>query len=179
MSWKLFSITLLSLVAGLALGEWFPDIDQRFQSITHRSILTHGLILPLGLYAIGSGLKATPPRLFVSGFSLGLAIHLGFDLFPRAWQGFALIHMPLLGWIHPILSWSWIAGSMTICLYLAMRLAKTWIEGVVLLLGLLGLFSYTSTDERVFWGPLLSIFIGSIIALVAVLWNTGDSDVQL
>ncbi len=84
MSLRLFFLTLISLVAGLALGEWFPDLDQRFHFLTHRSILTHGLIVPLLLYSMGSGLKATPLRLFVSGFSLGVAIHLGFDLFPEA-----------------------------------------------------------------------------------------------
>ncbi len=169
MSWGLFFLTVISLVAGLALGEWFPDIDQRFHFLTHRSILTHGLIVPLLLYSMVSGLKATSLRLFVSGFSLGLAIHLGFDLFPRSWQGFALIHMPLLGRTHPIFSWLWIAGSMICCLYLPMRLARTAIQGAPLLLGALGLFIYTSTNETALWGPLFSLLIGSSIALGATL----------
>ena len=165
----LFFLTVISLVAGLALGEWFPDIDQRFHFLTHRSILTHSLIVPLFLYSMGSGLKATPLRLFVSGFSLGLAIHLGFDLFPRSWQGYALIHVPLLGWTHPIFSWLWIAVSMICCLYLSMRLARNGIEGTALLLGTLGLFSYTSTNETAFRGPLFSLLIGSGIAVGAAL----------
>lgn len=176
MSWRLFSLTVISLVAGLAFGEWFPDIDQRFHFLIHRSILTHGLVVPLLLYSMGSGLKAAPIRLFVSGFSLGLAIHLGFDLFPRAWQGFALIHVPLLGWTHPIFSWSWIAGSMTCSLYLSMRLARNGIEGAALLLGILGLFSYTSTNETTFWGPLISLLIGSGIALVIALWKVANAE---
>ncbi len=169
MSLRLFLLTLISLVAGLALGEWFPDIDQRYDFLTHRSILTHGLIVPLLLYAMGSGLKATPLRLFVSGFSVGVAIHLGFDLFPRSWQGYALIHSPLLGRTHPIFSWLWIAGNMICCLYFSMRLARTGIQGAALLLGTLGLFVYTSTNETAFWGPLFSLLIGSGIALVATL----------
>ena len=166
---KLFFLTVISLVAGLALGEWFPDIDQRFHFLTHRSILTHGLIVPLLLYSVGSGLKATPLRLFVLGFSLGVAIHLGFDLFPRSWQGFALIHAPLLGRIHTIFSWLWIAVSMICCLYLSMRLARTGIQGTALLLGTLGLFIHTSTNETAFLGPLFSLLIGSVIALVVTL----------
>ena len=76
MSLRLFFLTLVSLLAGLALGEWFPDLDQRFHFLTHRSILTHGLFIPLLLYSMGAGLKATPLRLFVLGFSVGVAIHL-------------------------------------------------------------------------------------------------------
>ena len=174
MSLTLFFFTVISLVAGLALGEWFPDIDQRFDFLTHRSILTHGLIVPLLLYSIGSGLKATPLRLFASGFCLGLAIHLGFDLFPKAWQGFALIHVPWLGWTYSIFSWSWIAASITCCLYLSMRLARNVIEGAALLLGTLGLFSYTSTNEIAFWGPLFSLLIASGIALGAALWKVAN-----
>ena len=169
MSLRLFFSTLISLVAGLALGEWFPDLDQRFHFLTHRSILTHGLFIPLLLYSMCAGLKATPLRLFVLGFSVGVAIHLGFDLFPRAWQGYALIHSPILGRTHPIFSWVWIAVSMVCCLYLPMRLARTAIQGAALLLGALGLFIYTSTNETAFWGPLFSLLIGSVIALVATL----------
>ncbi len=173
MSLRLFFVAVISLVAGLALGEWFPDVDQRFDSLTHRSILTHGLIVPVLLYSMGSGLKATPLRLFVSGFSLGLAIHLGFDLFPRSWQGFALIHMPLIGRTHPIFSWLWIATSTICCLYFSMRLARTGIQGTALLLGTLGLFIYTSTNENAFWGPLFSLLIGSGIALGVAMQKMG------
>ena len=174
MRWRLFFLTVISLVAGLTLGEWFPDIDQRFDFLTHRSILTHGLIVPLLLYSTVSGLKAAPPRLFVSGISLGSAIHLGFDLFPRAWQGFALIHVPLLGWSHPIFSWLWIAVSIICCLYLSIRLARNAIEVNALLLGTLGLFIYTSSNETAVWGPVFSLIIGSGIALGATLWKVAD-----
>ena len=143
---KLFILAVISLLAGLILGEWFADIDQRFDFLTHRSILTHGLIVPLLLYSMVAGLKATPLRLFVLGFSLGLAIHLGFDLFPRAWRGYALIHVPLLGWTYPVFSWLWIAVSMICCFYLSMKLTRNGIEGIALLLGSMGLFSYTSTN---------------------------------
>ena len=178
MSLRLFFLTLISLVAGLALGEWFPDIDQRFQFLTHRSILTHGLIVPLILYSVASGFKATPPRLFVLGFSVGVAIHLGFDLFPKSWHGFALIHSPWLGRTHPIFSWLWIAGSMISCLYFSMRMARTAIQGTALLLGALGLFSYTSTNETAFWGPLFSLLIGSGIALGATLRKYLNQEVR-
>ena len=178
MSLRLLLLTLISLVAGLTLGEWFPDIDQRLHFLTHRSILTHGLFVPLLLYSMGSGLKATPLRLFVSGFSVGVAIHLGFDLFPRSWQGYALIHSPLLGRTHSIFSWLWIAGSMICCLYFSMRLARTGIQGTALLLGIVGLFIYTNTDEAAFWGPLFSLLIGSGIALVATLRMYLSHEVQ-
>lgn len=174
MSVRLFFLTVISLVTGLALGEWFADIDQRFGFLTHRSIFTHGFIVPLLLYSISSGLKAGPPRLFVSGFGLGSAIHLGFDLFPRAWQGFALIHVPSLGWTHPIFSWLWVAVSIICCLYLSIRLARNAIEGTALILGALGLFIYTTTNEAAYWGPIFSLIIGSCIALGVALWKVAD-----
>ena len=60
---------------------------------------------------------------------------------------------------------------MAYCLYLPMRLAKTGIQGAALLLGILGLFIYTSTNEAAFWGPLFSLLIGSGIALGVALRN--------
>jgi len=64
------------------------------------------------------------------------------------------------------------------CLYFSMRMARTAIQGTALLLGALGLFSYTSTDETAFWGPLFSLLIGSGIALGATLRKYLNQEVR-
>ena len=95
MRWKAFTFASLSLIVGLALGNKFPDIDQDTALLVHRSVFTHGPLLPFLLFLVASGIRFAPLRLFAMGFSLGVAFHLSFDLFPKAWQGFALIHVPV------------------------------------------------------------------------------------
>ncbi len=66
-------LRLLALVAGVYVGFRFPDIDQRTDLLVHRSIITHGLLAPLLLYAVlGSRRSPAPARLFVAGAALGV-----------------------------------------------------------------------------------------------------------
>jgi hypothetical protein len=171
-----FALALLSLLVGLALGEAFPDVDQDTGLLVHRSIITHGLLLPLILFSLVSALKPAPIRLFVMGLSLGVAVHLSYDLFPRAWQGFALIHVPAVGWMYPLLSWLWIALSIICCLYVAMRLVKNALHGAALPIALVGIFVYAGVDEEKVWGPLLAMIVAAAIGLVAALWRASPED---
>ncbi len=67
-------LRLLALVAGVYVGFRFPDIDQRTDLLVHRSIITHGLLAPLLLYAVlGSRRSPAPARLFVAGVALAVA----------------------------------------------------------------------------------------------------------
>jgi len=76
----------LALLAGVYVGFRFPDFDQRTDLLIHRSIITHGLLAPLLLYTVlGSRWSPAPARLFVAGVALAVAVHLSYDLFPRAW----------------------------------------------------------------------------------------------
>src|SRR5262245_31567925 len=114
---------VVALWSGIIIGISLPDLDQSIWLLTHRSILTHGWLLPLVVCALlwGGGPIA---RLFAIGLSGAVAIHLCFDLFPRSWSGFALIAIPLIGRTSPLVSWLWIAGSCVICLYLACALMR-------------------------------------------------------
>ena len=176
MRWKAFPLVTLSLLVGIALGEQFPDIDQGNSILVHRSIITHGPFLPLFLFLPASRLKPVPIRLFVMGISLGVAVHLSFDLFPKAWQGFALIHVPVVGWTYPLVSWLWIALSIICCLYIAMRLAKSGLQGTALVFGMLGTFGYASINEEELWGPLFSLFVATVIGLTVFLWRRTPED---
>ena len=104
MHWKAFFFASLSFIVGLALGNEFPDIDQGSRFLVHRSVFTHGPLLPFLLFLVASGIKSIPVRLLAMGFCLGVAVHLSFDLFPKGWAGHALIHIPVVGWTYPLVS---------------------------------------------------------------------------
>ena len=176
MRWKALSFGLLFLVAGLAVGEEFPDVDQDVDFLVHRSIFTHGALLPLLLFPFAAAFKAAPVRLFAIGFSLGVAVHLSFDLFPRAWRGFALIHVPAIGWTYPVVSWVWIALSIVVCVYSAMKLVRAGSQGVALVLGVLGIFVYAGSSEEGLLGPFIAVVAAGLVALVVLLWRTPSED---
>ena len=98
---------LLLFVVGAFIGLRLPDFDLYFRwwpLIVHRSLLTHGFLVPLLLFVSLRGRSGKPfadnrPRLFLLGFCIATAVHLCFDLFPSAWRGYARVHFPLLGWM--------------------------------------------------------------------------------
>ena len=88
----LFAFVLLGV--GLAVGDCFPDIDQHTGLLLHRSIVTHGPLVPLIAVAIAATSRTILLRWFALGLVVGFAVHLSFDLFPKGWSGFALISVP-------------------------------------------------------------------------------------
>jgi hypothetical protein len=168
-------IGTMALLAGLYAGEWLPDADQDFSFITHRSIFTHGLIVPVILFGLASVNKTLVIRTFVIGFCLGAAVHLSYDLFPRAWQGFALIHVPAIGWTYPLVSWVWIAGSMAISLYAALRLVSGLFQGIAVLAVGAAMFGYTGLGEATLLGPAASVAMATILAMAILLWRQASN----
>ena len=85
--------TLLALVVGAWLGLALPDIDQRTDTylMVHRSIFTHGPLIPVGVFLVMRSTKHLSLRLFTICFCLGFVVHMAFDLFPSRWMGYALI----------------------------------------------------------------------------------------
>jgi hypothetical protein len=43
---------VILLLLALLLGLNLPDLDQQLQFLVHRSILTHGFLLPLGVFLL-------------------------------------------------------------------------------------------------------------------------------
>ena len=159
------------------MGEGFPDIDQRTDLLLHRSILTHGLLAPLLLYAIVHRINAAPLRWLVIGVCLGVAVHLAFDLFPRGWQGYALVSLPVYGWLPAPVSIGWTVVSEAVCLYLGVRLAKGCLETGVFLAGLIGVFAYAAPGEHALWRPLASVVVATALTgFVAVLVKSRSAD---
>ena len=133
-------ILYVSLLAGLE----FPDFDLHLLFfLGHRSILTHGIIVPFFLYkflTMESYSKISNKifgRFFSNkniskevldyvyiGFLIGIAIHLCADLFPKAWIGYAQIVFP--PWIRmgAAFSIAWMLLNMFFALKIAFQKIK-------------------------------------------------------
>ncbi len=163
-----YLLGLAALIAGLAAGDWFPDIDQKTSVLLHRSIVTHGPLAPFIVFAAASATRSIPLRCFALGLTLGVAIHLSFDLFPSSWSGFALISVPGYGWTASWFSWTWIAVSAVACTFLALRLVRGALDGSLFLLSLVFAFSYIVAGEDAFWRPFVALTVAIVISLTLV-----------
>ena len=160
-----YLLGLVALLTGLAVGNWFPDIDQKTGLLLHRSIVTHGPLVPIIVFATASGTRSLRLRWFALGVTLGVAIHLSFDLFPNGWSGFALIKVPIYCWTAPWFSWIWIALSTVACIYLALRLVRGGVDGSLFMLSLIFAFGYIDVGEDAFWRPIVALTIATVISL--------------
>ena len=160
-----YLLGLVALLVGLSGGNWFPDIDQKTGLLLHRSIVTHGPLVPLIVFAGASGTRSTWLRWFALGVTLGVAVHLSFDLFPNGWSGFALISVPTYGWTAPWFSWTWITVSMVTCTYLGLRLARNWLDGSLFMSSLIAAFGYIAVGEEPVWRPALALAVVTTISL--------------
>lgn len=156
-------IVLLALA--LLLGLNLPDLDHQVSFLRHRSIITHGFLVPLVVFLAVYKERATTPRFLSMGFSLAAVTHLCFDLFPRAWAGFALIHIPLWGRSSALFSWLWISVSIIICLYLTFVLIRTLLDIVLALVSLALAFTFYASTEAVFWPALVTLVVAVGITL--------------
>ena len=151
MIWQLLS--LIVLVAAVYIGLKFPDVDQRVGFLLHRSIITHGPLLPLVAFALALGDNPVQRRLGM-GIGVGFAVHMAFDLFPRAWQGYALISLPIYGWTPSVFSWIWISVTMLICFGFAIRLCRNAIDVAILVVATVAAFAFVAPDENALWRPM-------------------------
>lgn len=87
-------IQFILILSSFLLALKIPDWDLKFK-LRHRSIITHSpllILILLSCYKVG--LKYYFFKYFIIGFSLGISIHLLFDLFPKKWHGGALLKIP-------------------------------------------------------------------------------------
>ena len=160
---------------GIRLGLNFPDLDLSLPFLRHRSFLTHGLLLPVLLFfalrwCFGWRPRLQlfldiPLRLLLIGICVACTVHLCFDLFPRAWYGFALIWVPFYGRATPTFSWMWLGASCVVCLYLALLLVRHLLEIMLSALGLGLTFVLESSKESSFVLALGALLLVSTFAL--------------
>lgn len=161
-----YFIGLLLLFIGIAIGLNLPDLDYRVSFLVHRSIVTHSFFFPLLLFwLIPKKEKSTIYWLSI-GFSLSFVTHFCFDLFPKAWTGYALISIPLYGRSSPLFSWVWIAGSIVFCLYLALLLVKNLGDIFIIVGSAVVSFSLGAATESAFWPALLALIVAVFIVLM-------------
>ncbi len=161
--WQPLSLVALGIAAYIGLK--LPDIDQQVGFLLHRSIITHGPLFPVAAFVLAQ-VDNPLPRRFGMGLTLGYAVHLAFDLFPRSWQGYALVSIPGYGWIPGIASWIWIAFTLLLCVALAVKLVRHWGDGLLLLVALPTVFVFTSGKEHAFWLPMLIV----VVSLAITYW---------
>ena len=156
--------TLFLVVWGIAaftVGAWvglkLPDVDQRTDLLLHRSIITHGPLVPLVLFLLLRNMRRTWVRVLPMSVCLGFVVHLAFDLFPKAWYGYALISVPVYGWLPGWASIVWISGSVLACAYWSVRLLRGPLEFLILVVGTAGIFIYAVRSESVVPGPLVVV----------------------
>lgn len=116
--------SLVVLVGGLAIGLSLADVDHIFFFLGHRSFITHSVLLPVLAYLLIKQPGREWLQIGVVGLSLGMAIHLSFDMFPVGWRGYALIHISFVGYLNSTLSMLWILGNTVACGYLGLVLLK-------------------------------------------------------
>lgn len=162
---RYFTGLILCLV-GIAIGLDFPDVDHTFSFLVHRSIVTHGALVPLILFWVAYTYNNPMIRLFAIGFNSATAVHLAFDFFPSKWTGYALIHIPFYGRSSQFFSQVWIVISVIACLYLTISLAKNLLEIIITGGSLAGLFSIYAVKETLLWPPLVFLIIAGAIALI-------------
>ena len=149
--WQPFS--LLVLAVAVYIGLEFPDVDQRIGFLLHRSIVTHGPFLPLIAFMFALGDNPVQRRLG-AGIGIGIAIHMAFDLFPRGWQGYALISLPWYGWTPSVFSWIWISATMIIGFCIAIKLCRNAFDTAIALLAVIAAFAFVAPGENALWRPL-------------------------
>jgi len=156
---------IILLLLALFLGLNLPDLDHQVAFLVHRSIVTHGFLVPLGVFVVVYREKTASPRFFSMGFNLASVTHLCFDLFPRAWVGFALIHIPGWGRTSLMFSWVWISLSIIVCFYLTFVLISGLMD-MVLVLGSLGVaFSFYASSQAELCPALVTLLAGMGLTL--------------
>lgn len=165
-----YVLGLMALFIGCAAGVWFPDVDQRIELLEHRSILTHGPLLPIVLFALASERESIPLRWLAMGVCIGVAVHLAFDLFPAGWTGYALISVLAWGRMSALFSTVWIGVGVAACMYMGAKLGRGCLEAALFVLGVIGVFGNAGLHEDALWRPALVVAASGCIAL-ALTWR--------
>jgi len=157
-------LTLIGLVIGAKIGIKFADVDQQFPQwlLHHRAFLTHGAIIPMILASVTALTQIQLIRGFTIGFCVTNAVHLSFDLFPKSWRGYALIHF--FDWsLPPVGSWLWIALGIMISLLIASLLWRNFIDLVVATVSIIFGFSVYAHEGVLF--PAIAFLSATILVV--------------
>jgi hypothetical protein len=160
-----YALLVLSFAVGLWIGGAMADFDHTLAFLRHRSIVTHGVLIPLLAYAL---LPKDQDwiRLALIGVFVGMGAHLAYDLFPNGWGTYARINVPAFGYLDITPSVIWIALNVVGSLYIALLLVKHGYEVGLAAVGLAVTFLGYAPKENAFWWPLAALAAALALALV-------------
>ena len=170
-------------IVAFAVGAWvglkLPDVDQRTDLLLHRSIITHGPLVPLVLFLLLRNVQRTWVRMLPMSVCLGFVVHLAFDLFPWAWSGYALISMPVYGWlpgwaVHRVDLWK----RACVCLLVSPVGPRNAGAIDVWSVGAAGIFIYAVRSESALFGPLVVAAAALLICGVVRLFRSEEQSLR-
>lgn len=166
-------------LVGAGLGIRAADIDQSLPFLLHRSIVTHGLLFPAIAWGLAVYLHHARLRMFAIGLGIAMAVHFCFDLYPVAWTGYALIHVPGYGRTSVMFSWTWLSVSALIGLYGALWLVWSMRELVLSIISAAGTFAYYIPREK--WLPPLLTFAGCLVLahIISILFHLSPPEREI
>ncbi|WP_319370175.1 hypothetical protein [uncultured Ilyobacter sp.] len=141
---------VLISIAAFLLGIKFPDWDLKLK-LKHRNILTHSPVVMIFFYKIFKVENNMEFRFFIMGFSMALALHFIFDLFPKGWFGGALLKVPFIDkTLSPGGSIASLLTSTILCMVTAISYTKNFTEFILLFfLGLSSLVFNIKKEKKI------------------------------
>jgi hypothetical protein len=155
----------IAFAVGLWIGGAMADFDHTLPFLVHRSIVTHGVLIPLLAYVLLPK-EQEWIRLGLIGVFAGMGAHLVYDLFPSAWIGTALISVPGYGRLPGAPSAIWVALNVIASLYIALLLVRHSYDVGLAAVGLAVTFLGYAPKEHAFWWPLVALAAALVVALV-------------
>jgi hypothetical protein len=169
-------ILILVFIVSFFLAGHVPDLDLETSLLNHRSIVTHNFFIPLALFVVAWIRNSERFRMAAVGSGIAIGVHLAFDLFPKGWQGFALIHAPTAGALSKEFSIVWGVATVFFCLFLAFKAIKRILAALLSAPAMLGGYFYAAESEAhlMFKAGFALLVIGGVAAWLAR-FNSGKT----
>lgn len=161
-------ISTLFLISFYYIGLKYPDVDLKIKGLGHRSIVTHSFFLTTILMYLHKtnllwlvyGAKYDITRFMIIGLALGIAIHILYDLRPKAYKGTALIKFPYMNrGLSVNQSIAFMLLTVGVCLFTVIFYVKTLYEMLILLLLLIFTIIKKRKVEKGFWTTIIFFII--------------------
>lgn len=161
-------ISTLFLISFYYIGLKYPDVDLKIKGLGHRSIVTHSFFLTAILMYLHKtnllwlvyGAKYDITRFMITGLSLGIAIHILYDLRPKAYKGTALIKFPYMNkGLSVNQSIAFMLLTVGVCLFTVIFYVKTLYEMFILLFLLVFTIIKKRKVEKGFWTTIIFFII--------------------
>lgn len=161
-------ISTIFLISFYYIGIKYPDVDLKIKGLGHRSIITHSFFLPsilmylhkTNLLWLVYGAKFDITRFMITGLSLGIALHILYDLRPKAYKGTALIKFPYMKkGLSVNQSIAFMLLTVGVCLFTVIFYVKTIYEMLILLFLITFTIIKKRKVEKGFWSTIIFFII--------------------